>query len=561
MGVNDRQDAFTVSGRIVDVVAGEIFPGSVDVVDGRVAAVRRNEGSASGREPGSGGVLENRYIMPGFVDAHVHVESSMLTPGQFARLAVRQGTVATVSDPHEIANVLGVRGVDFMVRDGAAAPFTFAFGAPSCVPATPFETSGASLGPAEVDELLSRDDIHYLSEVMNYPGVINGDPEVMEKIAAAKRHGKPIDGHAPGLRGQDLATYIGAGISTDHESLSYEEAEEKIRLGMKILIREGSAAREFDLLYPLMRDYPERCMLCSDDKHPHDLVKGHINKLVARAVGAGIDPLTALRCASLNPVRHYRLNVGLLQPGDPADFVIVADLEDFDVIGTYVRGRLVAADGTALFTVSSAECPNRFAVREQGAEAFAVAERPGRINVMEALEGQLLTRRLVMTPTVRDGRVVADPDRDLLKIAVLNRYQEAPPAVAFIRNFGLSHGAMASSVAHDSHNIVAVGADDEDLAAAVNEVVRNRGGLAVAAQGRTASLPLPVAGLMSPDDGLDVAEAYDMLDRAAKDLGSRLSAPFMTLSFMALLVIPSLKMSDTGLFDGETFKGVNLFVA
>ncbi len=559
--MNGRRETFTVSGRVVDVVAGEIFPGTVEVVEGRVAAVKRRGAAVSGSDVGAGGVLENRYIMPGFVDAHVHVESSMLTPSQFARLAVRQGTVATVSDPHEIANVLGVPGVDFMVRDGAEVPFTFAFGAPSCVPATPFETSGAYLGPADVDELLGRDDILYLSEVMNVPGVIHADPEVMAKIAAAKRHGKPIDGHAPGVRGQDLIAYIGAGISTDHESLSYEEAEEKIRLGMKILIREGSAAREFDMLYPLMQAYPGLCMLCSDDKHPQDLVKGHINKLVARAVAAGIDPLTAVRCASLNPVRHYGLNVGLLQPGDPADFVVVADLEDFDVIGAYVKGRLVAADGTALFSgPSTLDPPNHFVAREQNVEAFAVAARPGRINVIEALEGQLVTRRLVMEPTVREGRVVADPDRDLLKIAVLNRYQEAPPAVAFIRNVGLRHGAVASSVAHDSHNIVAVGATDHDLAAAVNEVVKNRGGLAVASQGRTASLPLPVAGLMSSDDGLDVAETYDILDRAAKDLGSRLSAPFMTLSFMALLVIPSLKMSDTGLFDGDTFKGVNLFV-
>lgn len=551
------QESFTVSGRIVDVVAGEIFPGRVQVAHGRIDGVRRDNGDGS---TGPGGPLKDRFIMPGFVDAHVHVESSMLTPGQFARLAVRQGTVATVSDPHEIANVLGVPGVEFMLRDGAAAPFTFAFGAPSCVPATPFESSGAHLGPEEVEALLARDDILYLSEMMNFPGVIHGDAEVAAKIAAAKRHGKPIDGHAPGVRGEDLAAYVGAGISTDHESLSYDEAEEKIRLGMKVLIREGSAAREFDLLYPLMQAYPEHCMLCSDDKHPQDLVKGHINALVARAVAAGIDPLTVLRCACLNPVRHYGLDVGLLQPGDPADFIIVTDLEDFDVIGTYVKGRLVAADGTPLFTAGCTERPNHFVARELRAEAFAVAARPGRINVIEALDGRLVTHRLVVAPTVRDGQVVADPDRDLLKIVVLNRYQEAPPAVAFIRNVGLRRGAIASSVAHDSHNIVAVGASDDDLAAAVNEVIRNRGGLAVAAPGAVRSLSLPVAGLMSPHDGLDVAETYDALDRAAKDLGSRLSAPFMTLSFMALLVIPSLKMSDVGLFDGDTFKGVNLFV-
>ncbi|NLE73213.1 MAG: adenine deaminase [Actinobacteria bacterium] len=552
-----EQEDFKISGRIVDVVAGEIFPGTVEVVQGRIADIQRETSVGS---VGYQGPLADRFIMPGFVDAHVHVESSMLTPAQFARLAVRQGTVAAVSDPHEIANVLGVPGVEFMLRDGAAAPFTFAFGAPSCVPATPFESSGAYLGPEEVDALLARDDIYYLSEMMNFPGVIHGDPEVAAKIAAAKRHGKPIDGHAPGVRGEELVAYVNAGISTDHESLSYAEAEEKIRLGMKILIRDGSAAHEFDLLYPLMQSYPEQCMLCSDDKHPQHLVKGHINVLAARAVAAGIDPLTVIRCACLNPVRHYGLDVGLLQPGDPADFIVVADLEDFDAIGTYVKGRLVSADGTPLFAADCAERPNRFAAREQRAEVFAVTARPGRINVIEALDGQLVTRKLVVTPTVRNGQVVSDTDRDILKIVVLNRYQEAPPAVAFIRNVGLQRGAMASSVAHDSHNIVAVGTSDEELAAAVNEVIRNRGGLAVAVQENVRSLPLPIAGLMSPLDGLDVAEIYDALDRAAKDLGSRLSAPFMTLSFMALLVIPSLKISDVGLFNAEAFKGVNLFV-
>ena len=542
--------SFGIDGLVVDVVGGEIFRGTVEVRDGRIAGVTR----------GGAGVGQDRYLTPGLVDAHIHIESSMLVPSQFARLAAAHGTVGVVSDPHEIANVLGVKGVEFMIRDGARVPFHFAFGAPSCVPATPFESTGARLGPEEVERLLARPEILYLSEVMNYPGVVHNDPEIAAKLKAAARYGKPIDGHAPGLRGADLSAYAGAGICTDHESLSYEEAEEKLRLGMKILIREGSAARDFDMLVPLMQHFPDQCMLCSDDLHPHDLVRGHINRLVTRAIAAGVDPIVALRCASLIPARHYGLDMGLLQPGDPADFLVVDDLRDFSPAQTYVGGELVAVDGVPLFRVEPPHTPNCFVAAEQAPQAFHVQARGSHINVIEALEGQLFTQKLVLRPTVRDGLAVADADRDLLKIAVLNRYQAAPPAVGFIRNFGLRSGAMASSVAHDSHNVVAVGTSDDELTEAINAVVRMKGGLAVTAAGRTVSLALPVAGLMSPEDGLSVAEAYAALDAAAKDLGSPLSAPFMTLSFMALLVIPRLKMSDIGLFDSEAFRAVDLFV-
>lgn len=559
-----------VAGTIVAPVLGEMYAGTITVSGGRIARIDRDDavagpGAATDAAGGCGriggrGAGPRRFILPGLVDAHVHVESSMLVPSQFARMAVRHGTVATVSDPHEIANVLGLDGVEYMIHDGAAAPFSFAFGAPSCVPATPFETAGAALGPEEVDVLLARPDIFYLSEMMNFPGVLAGDAEVMAKLASARRHGKPVDGHAPGLRGEDLQRYIDAGISTDHESLDYGEAREKIERGMKVLIREGSAAREFNLLCGLIDEFPERCMLCSDDLHPTDLVRGHINRLLRRGAANGLGLMNLLRCATVNPVRHYGLGVGLLQVGDPADMVVVADLEDFDAVETYVRGELVAADGAALWQAEPGRGPNVFAAAPVRPEFFAVAERPGKINVIEALDGQLFTPRLQVAPTVSAGLAVADPNRDLLKIAVVNRYRPAPPAVGFIRNFGLAAGGMASSVAHDSHNIVAVGASDEALALAINRVIENRGGLAVATPEGVSDLALPVAGLMSAQDGWEVAQAYDALDRAAKDLGSTLTSPFMTLSFMALLVIPSLKMSDQGLFDGDSFSSVDLFV-
>lgn len=539
-----------LDGFVLDVVSGDFFRGTVEIVDGRISEITR-------RGPGA---AAPRVLAPGLIDAHVHIESSMLVPSEFARMALRHGTIGAVCDPHEIANVLGLEGVEFMIRDGARAPFHFAFGAPSCVPATPFESSGAVLGPEEVAALLARPDIFYLSEVMNFPGVISGAPDVMAKIEAAKKAGKPIDGHAPGLQGAELRAYFEAGISTDHESLSLEEAREKLDLGMQILIREGSAARGLDMLMPLVLDYPDKCMLCCDDIHPHELIQGHIDRLVSRLIKAGIDPVTAVRCASLNPKKHYGLPIGLLQPGDSADLLVLDDLSEFAVMETYIAGRRVVVEGAPLFHLEREEAPNRFFADEQPLEAFRVRAKGRKVNVIEALEGQLFTQWLVLTPTVRDGWAVADPERDLLKIVVLNRYQSAPPAVGFIRNFGIRAGAIASSVAHDSHNVVGVGASDEELALAINTVVNHKGGLAVAVGERVLSLPLQVAGLMSLDDGLEVAATYEELDRAAKDLGSPLSAPFMTLSFMALLVIPRLKMSDTGLFDGETFRAVDLFV-
>jgi adenine deaminase len=537
----------TVSGNIVDVSAGRIYPGSLKIASGRIAEIVEEDH----RYP--------TYLVPGLVDAHIHIESSLLPPSEFARIAVVHGTVATVSDPHEIANVLGVEGVRYMIENAKTVPMKFYFGAPSCVPATPFETSGASLGPEEVETLLRLKEIRYLAEVMNFPGVLFNDPIVMKKIDSARRLGKPIDGHAPGLTGADLRTYVQAGISTDHECLSQEEALEKIEAGMKLQIREGSAAKSFDTFLPVAKMHSRSCMFCSDDKHPDDLIEGHINLLVKRALVQGIDIMQALAMATVNPIVHYGLEVGLLRRGDPADFLEVDGLESFNVLRTFIDGRLVAEHGRSLLPRHSPPLVNNFrAIRKSVAE-FRVSAGGKNINVIEAIDGQLITNRLVLPPTVHDGHAVADVGRDLLKMVVVNRYQEAKPAIGFVKNFGLTRGAMASSIAHDSHNIIAVGADDEDLCSAVNLVIEHQGGIAVASGSESGILPLPIAGIMSNEDYASVARKYVEIDRAAKSLGSTLSAPFMTLSFMALPVIPSLKLCDRGLFDGVKFEFIDLF--
>ncbi|WP_138992049.1 adenine deaminase [Larkinella sp. C7] len=501
---------------------------------------------------------EEPYLLPGFIDAHVHIESSLLTPAQFARLAVVHGTIATVSDPHEIGNVLGVEGVEYMIADGKRVPFKFCFGAPSCVPATPFETAGATIGVRDVRRLLGLKEIGYLAEMMNFPGVLNQDPDVMAKIALANAFNKPIDGHAPGLRGDDAQRYIDAGMTTDHECFTYEEGLDKVQRGMNILIREGSAAKNFEALIPLLADFPEKIMFCSDDKHPDSLVEGHINQLVKRALAKRHDLFDVLRAACLNPVLHYRLPVGLLREGDPADFIVVSDLQAFQILKTYSNGVVVAENGISHLPDWRSEHVNRFNCLPKKPLDFEVLsdQQPGQLQVIEALDGQLITNNLLLTPTILENRVVADVTRDILKITVVNRYQDAAPAVAFIKNFGLKKGAIASTVGHDSHNIIAVGCDDDSICQAVNQVIEARGGLsAVADATHHHLLSLPIAGLMTDTDGYAVAATYTAIDRFVKDeLGSTLTSPFMTLSFMALLVIPSLKLSDRGLFDGQNFR-------
>jgi adenine deaminase len=563
-----------IIGRLVDILQRNIYPAVVTIEAGRIQSITplSTGASAEAAEPAPILLPDNTpYILPGFIDAHVHIESSLLIPAEFARLAVIHGTVATVSDPHEIANVCGLAGVEFMIRNGNSVPFYFNFGAPSCVPATRYETAGATLEAAKVAHLLARDDIKYLSEMMNFPGVLHKDREVMAKINAAHRIGKPIDGHAPGLRGAEARQYINAGITTDHECFTAEEALDKLQAGMQILIREGSAARNFEALIGLLNDYPNQMMFCTDDCHPDYLVAGHINRLCARAVAAGIDVFKVLRAACVNPVIHYRLDSGILRPGHFADLILVEDLRSFRVLKTIIRGMVVAEAGVSHIPPSPPipEPINYFHCNPHTPEDFAYIlnkwgeeENVEQVYVIEALDGQLITNRLIVPVAdcfppgdPADGRLHANVEKDILKLVVVNRYQpNRPVAKSFIRNFGLRRGALASSVAHDSHNIVAVGVDDESICRAVNLVIAHQGGLScVDPDTREIILPLPVAGLMSVDPGLTVAENYSAIDRLAKDLGSPLAAPFMTLSFMALLVIPHLKLSDLGLFDGDKF--------
>lgn len=542
--------SFSISGEFVDVFNQKIYPAEVVVKNGKIFSVSPIEKTS----------LNNKgYILPGFIDSHVHIESSLLVPSEFARLAVVHGTVATVSDPHEIANVCGMNGVLFMIENGNTVPFKFNFGAPSCVPATTFETAGATLDATDIAALLKRDDIKYLAEMMNFPGVLFKDEEVMKKITAAKLLGKPVDGHAPGLRGEDAKKYIDAGITTDHECFTKEEALDKLHHKMKIIIREGSAAKNFEALIDLLNDFPDEIMFCSDDKHPDSLVLGHINQLCARAIAKGIDLFKVLKAACINPVLHYKLDVGLLRHGDPADFIIVNDLKSFEVRQTYINGVLVSDDQNTLITTNRSAIINNFSCHFKEAKEFEVKwNGKAEIPVIEALDGQLITNKLLCKPLVIDNKIMSDVENDILKLVVVNRYSDAPVAVAFIKNFGLKNGALASSVAHDSHNIVAIGVDDESLCKAVNLVVQHNGGLSCVSfinnMFREKALALPVAGLMSNEDGYWVASQYEELDKMAKhELCASLSSPFMTLSFMALLVIPHLKLSDKGLFDGDSF--------
>jgi adenine deaminase len=542
-----QEGSSAVSGNIVDVVSGRIFPAMVLIAGGKIVGIRE------GRERCS------TYIVPGLVDAHVHIESSMLTPHEFARMALTHGTLCAVCDPHEIANVLGMAGISYMLENARTSPFLFSFGAPSCVPATAFETSGAVIGSAEIRQLLEKKEISHLSEVMNYPGVLSRNPEVMAKIDLAKRLGKPIDGHAPGLRGDALKHYVAAGITTDHETLSLEEAIEKIDNGMKILIREGSAAKDFEKLHSLIDSKSDMCMFCSDDMHPDDLAEGHMDKLVRMAIGYNHDPMKVLKCACLNPVVHYGLPMGLLREGDPADFLVVDSLENFTVLKTYIKGMLVAEEGKPLLEHVQPEIINAFHVGPKRTREFAIRAGAGPANIIVAVDGQLITGWIRESPGLRDGWAVSDPDRDILKIAVVNRYHESPMAIGFIKGFGLKKGAIASSVAHDSHNIVAVGVTDDGIGTAVNMVIENKGGLAVVCGELREVLPLPIAGLMSDADAWEVASRYSRIQGLVQGLGSLMSAPFITLSFMALLVIPRLKLSDQGLFDAEDFIPIDVF--
>ena len=535
-----------ISGQIVDVIRQRIFSGSLLISDGKILDIVEEQ------------VESSNFIIPGFVDAHVHIESSLLIPTEFARLAVCQGTVAAVSDPHEIANVMGIDGITFMIENGKKVPFKFFFGAPSCVPATEFETAGAIISASQIDELLGNPDMYYLAEMMNYPGVLHDDKQVLAKIRSAHKHNKVVDGHAPSLRGADAKKYFDAGISTDHECYTEEEGREKIELGMKVIIREGSAAKNFEALIPLLSKYPDHIMFCTDDAHPNYLVHGHINKLAARAIAAGCDIWHVLVAVSKNPIVHYGLSVGMLQKGDNADFCIVRDLKNFDCISTFVNGRKVFGNSIPMFDSIPQEPLNHFNSDVLGIEQLQIESTSNNIRVIVVEDGQLVTKHEITPAKILKGKVVSDPENDTLKLVVVNRYHNSQPAIAFVKGFGFKHGAIASSVAHDCHNVIAVGVNDEDLIKAINKVIEHKGGLALVGEGDSHFIPLPYGGLMTNTDGFRLAEDYDVLQNKSNNLGTHLHDPFMTLSFCALLVIPSLKLSDRGLFDGDKFEFVSV---
>jgi len=538
----------TISGNIVDVISKSIFKAVLQIDNGKIIDIKPTS------------EVEDQFIIPGFVDAHIHIESSMMLPSEFARYSVIHGTVACVCDPHEIANVCGVPGVDYMIENGKHSPMKFYFGAPSCVPPTQFETSGAELNAETVEKLLMRDDIYFLAEMMNFPGVIHKNREVYAKLDAAKRIGKPIDGHAPELQGDDLVAYAAGGITTDHECMTVAEAEAKMALGMTVQIREGSAAKNFDDLLSLLDNHSDNIMFCSDDKHPDDLMKnGHINALVRRAVAKGYDPIEVLRICSLTPIKHYKLDVGLLQRGDDADFVVVNNLTDFDVKATYIQGEKVSENGIPTFPrYVPSELINQFNAKKITTAQLHVIPTHGQLKVINVDDGQLFTHKILCQPKIVDGNIVSDMENDVLKLVVYNRYQPSVPAIGFIRNIGLKRGALASTVAHDSHNIVAVGTSDEEIASAINQIIDSKGGILACDGSKTCLLSLPIGGLMSDAEGSRVAERYEEVDAMAKELGSTLHAPFMTVAFMSLLVIPELKLGDKGLFDGKNFRFVEL---
>ena len=539
----------TFSGNIVDVVNGEIFPGTIDIRNGKIHDIKRHNQTYQ------------HFITPGFIDAHVHIESAMMPPSEFARIAVAHGTVAAVCDPHEIANVLGVQGVKYMMENAVGVPMKFYFSAPSCVPATNFETSGARLTLEDTETLLEMPEIKFLGEMMNFPGVIYDDPEVLKKLEMAKAHHKAIDGHSPGLGGDDLKKYIAAGITTDHECFTMDEALEKLSLGMRILIREGSAVQNFDDLIPIADEHYRNCMFCSDDKHPDDLQKGHINDLVKRALDRDLDKMKVLRMACINPVTHYGLDVGCLQKGDPADFLIIDDFDRLRIQQTVIQGEIVAENGRSLLPRKPAGIINRFAANPKKPEDFSVPHKNRPVHIMDVIDSQLITRKSSDTLESLKGSLACNLEKDILKISVVNRYEDRKPAIGFVRNFGLKQGAIAGSIAHDSHNIIAVGTTDEEICSAVNLIIANKGGICAVCETKNIReiLPLPIAGLMSDKNFETIARKYTRLDTLAKEMGSTLHAPFMTLSFMALLVIPEIKLSDKGLFDGTRFEFMDLF--
>lgn len=536
-----------IYGRLIDIHNRDIYPAMIEFLNGKILNIERRDSAP------------DHYILPGLIDAHIHIESSMITPGAFALTAVQHGTTGVVSDPHEIANVLGIEGVKFMIQDGKRVPLRFWFGAPSCVPATGFETNGASLNHKEISYLMNLPDIFYLSEMMNYPGVIYNNKEVYLKLEISKNLRKPIDGHAPGLSGELLKKYVESGISTDHECCTAEEALEKISLGMKIQIREGSAAKNLNALKCLYNVNPDMIMLCSDDLHPEMLMKRHINKLIAQLIKKGFNKFDVIRSATINPAEHYKLEAGLLRVGDNADFIVVDSPSKMNVKETRISGEKVFGDGKVWFSYSPGKPVNNFNSTPVSKVDISVINSGVNMRVIEAFEGELLTKTLIIS-SGKGKYVEPDIEKDILKIVVKDRYNDSPPVTGFIKGFGLKEGAFASSVAHDSHNIIAVGTNDDDIIKAINIIVKSKGGLSVSSGGKVSSLKLNIGGIMTTRSCREVAHDYEKLSKIVKSLQCTMEAPFMTLSFMALLVIPDLKISDKGLFDVNKFELVPLFV-
>jgi len=536
-----------VYGHLIDIHKRDIYPVIITILKGKISSIEKALNAP------------DVYILPGLIDSHIHIESSMVTPGAFALTAVKNGTTGVVSDPHELANVLGEAGVKFMIKDAKKVPLNFWFGAPSCVPATSFETSGSVLDHTKIKDLLDLPEIKYLSEMMNFPGVINNDKEVHLKLDIAKRLAKPIDGHAPRLSGEMLRKYVASGISTDHECSSLEEAKEKISLGMHILIREGSAARNLNSLKDLFKTNPEMVMLCSDDLHPEMLLKGHINKLISRLISEGYNEFDVIRSATINPVKHYNLEAGLLRVGDRADFILVDSLKKMNVLETWINGEKVYADGQVNFSYTPGKAVNKFNCLPIEEDEINVINEYGNIRIIEAFEGELLTNEIVKS-SGENKYVESDIVNDVLKIVIKDRYNDSPPVKGFIKGFRLRAGAFASSIAHDSHNIISVGTNDKDIINAINEIVRQKGGLAVSYEGNVNFLQLNIGGIMSTRSCEEVAGDYEKLNNLVISLGCSMAAPFMTLAFMALLVIPDLKIGDRGLFDVRKFELVPLFM-
>ena len=538
----------TIKGNLVDIINRETYGASITLKDGKIFHIHKT------------GSIENQYILPGFIDAHVHIESSMCTPANFGAAACKHGTIGIVADPHEIANVLGVEGIDFMVNNAEGLPFYYWIGVPSCVPATPFESSGAIIDAATTKTLLQRDDLHFLAEMMNYPGVLENDAEVINKIKAAQETGKPIDGHFPNGKGEALSDYIQKGISTDHECSTLEEGEERCRQGMFVQIREGSAAKNFNALHPLIKEFPEKVMLCSDDIHPNTLLERHINGLVKRALDLGYDLYDVLRASSYNQAKHYGMPIGFLQEGDSADFIIIDDLKALNIKETFVKGECIYNGKDIHFPVKDVVPINKFHALPITMKELEVKAISDKMRVIVCTDGNLDTSEEIVPTAVKEGMAISDTSTDIIKIVVVNRYQKAPLSIGFIKGTGLKRGAVAQSITHDSHNIIAIGCTDEELATAINEVIVQQGGITVVNGKETTTLSLPIAGLLSPLPLDEIDATYRILESKMQDLGSTLSSLQMTLAFMSLLVIPSLKLGDKGLFNGDKFSFTTLFV-